>query len=238
MMIDECESTNTVLKKLGEEGAPHGSWVSARIQTQGRGRSGRKWEAQPGNLFLSVLLRVDQKIPLTWIPLQSGISVVEAVQESTSRYDLKLKWPNDLVVIESGELKKAGGILCEGVGQKNASFVVVGVGLNCKSHPQVDQPTISLGIDVDQIRPKIIESLLRPYSDSQFDRDRVEKNFLKHSAIRPDDFLEWKNHQGKEYSGYFLGLGPMGELQVKVGSEMQSLYSEEIKLKPIRLKDV
>jgi len=235
MILDACESTNASLKKLGEDGAPHGSWISARMQTHGRGRMGRSWEAKPGNLFLSVLVRISDPIPLTWIPLQSGISVVDAVLQNTSVSSLKIKWPNDLVVVEGGVLKKVGGILCEGVGQKGSSFVVIGIGLNCKSHPNVDQPTTSLGIDVDQIRPKILEAILKPYEEGLLLPDLIRERFLKHSVLVSGAPLEWKDHMGQDHVGIFLELGPMGELRVEMGSEIKSLYSEEIKLKPIRL---
>ena len=40
---EEVDSTNTLAKKLGEEGAPHGTLVVADMQTRGKGRLGRSW---------------------------------------------------------------------------------------------------------------------------------------------------------------------------------------------------
>ena len=53
-----CESTNALLKELAEQGAGHGTTITADEQTAGRGRQGRTWVAPPGSaLLMSVLVR-------------------------------------------------------------------------------------------------------------------------------------------------------------------------------------
>ena len=237
-VLDECESTNTYLKKCGEEGAPHGTWISARVQTAGRGRMGRVWEASLGNLYLSVLVRLSESTSITWIPLLTAVSVAETILKLKPDSPVAIKWPNDLVIARGGSLQKAGGILCEGVGQKGSSFVVVGIGLNCQEAPAVDQPTASLGMDCDLLRPLLIQDLLAQYRDGEFDPQDIQRRFMERSIIQAGDPLEWTDQKGHLLSGEFLGLGKLGELCVKIGKETRSLYSEEIKLKPIRPKDV
>jgi BirA family biotin operon repressor/biotin-[acetyl-CoA-carboxylase] ligase len=56
-LIEECESTNNLARELAEGGFPHGTWVAAKEQSGGRGRLGRQWVGERGNLFLSVVLR-------------------------------------------------------------------------------------------------------------------------------------------------------------------------------------
>ncbi|MEO9189575.1 MAG: biotin--[acetyl-CoA-carboxylase] ligase, partial [Acetobacteraceae bacterium] len=51
-------STSDEALRLAREGAAHGTVVVAREQTAGRGRVGRHWVSPPGNLYLSVLLRL------------------------------------------------------------------------------------------------------------------------------------------------------------------------------------
>ncbi len=56
--FDKLDSTNSHLLKLGDDGFPEGTVVVADEQTKGRGRFGRKWEAEPlSNLLFSLLLR-------------------------------------------------------------------------------------------------------------------------------------------------------------------------------------
>src|SRR5439155_15417784 len=52
------DSTNQRARELAVRGAPHGTLVTAREQTAGRGRQGRSWEGPPGRALLcSLLLR-------------------------------------------------------------------------------------------------------------------------------------------------------------------------------------
>ena len=60
-VVERCVSTNDLARSLGEAGAPHGTWVSAKVQEAGRGRLGRKWESLEGNLFLSLIARLENK---------------------------------------------------------------------------------------------------------------------------------------------------------------------------------
>ena len=52
-------STNNVLKKLADEGAPEGTVVVADIQEGGKGRRGREWATPPPgtNIAMSILVR-------------------------------------------------------------------------------------------------------------------------------------------------------------------------------------
>ena len=54
--FDTLESTNDEAKRLARSGAADGTVVWARTQSAGRGRWGRKWESERGNLFCSVLV--------------------------------------------------------------------------------------------------------------------------------------------------------------------------------------
>ena len=129
----ECDiigSTNTEalgLARMGERGL---LWVTARAQSAGRGRRGRTWISDPGNLYASLLLG-DPSPPERAAELSfvAAVAVHDAVAECAislaSR--LTLKWPNDVLI----DGKKIAGILIEGEG----SAVAVGIGVNCAHHP-------------------------------------------------------------------------------------------------------
>ena len=58
--FESTDSTNIRAKQLAEEGAPHGTLVTADCQTAGRGRRGRSWNSPAGaNLYFTILLRPD-----------------------------------------------------------------------------------------------------------------------------------------------------------------------------------
>ena len=55
---DRIGSTSDEARRLAAEGAAHGTVVHADEQAAGRGRFGRTWFSPPGNLYLSILLRL------------------------------------------------------------------------------------------------------------------------------------------------------------------------------------
>jgi len=142
-VVPETGSTNADLAEAAAAGAQEGRVLVAESQTAGRGRLGRSWTAPPrSGLMFSVLLRPDVPAQtLGWLPLLTGLAVAAALRRMTGRaargdfgqavgaraLDVRLKWPNDLLVGE----RKLGGILAERVGDA----VVVGVGVNVSLRP-------------------------------------------------------------------------------------------------------
>jgi biotin-[acetyl-CoA-carboxylase] ligase BirA-like protein len=236
VVLDEVESTNDYARSLGESGAAHGTWISAREQTSGRGRQGREWKSVSGNLFLSVVLRPDRDFPLTWIPLGVALGVHRTAQHSRPDLDLVLKWPNDLGLRDEGQgFRKIGGILCEGVGGANGSFVIAGIGVNCATAPQTDQATAALEVDVDSFRESVLREILAVFTDPV---DRIRAEYARVSLLRNGDPIEWSDlRDSVSRSGTFFGYGSHGELLVDGQIEDQgksrrhSLFSEEIRLK-------
>ena len=82
--------------KLGEGDAEEGAVVVAEVQNAGRGRQGRSWVSQPGNLLVSVLFRPNMEA-LPFISIIGGIAAARAVRKVTG-LDPKIKWPNDLLI--------------------------------------------------------------------------------------------------------------------------------------------
>jgi BirA family biotin operon repressor/biotin-[acetyl-CoA-carboxylase] ligase len=125
-------STNDLLHERARGGAPAWTSVIAGRQAAGRGRHGRSWSSEPGNLFLSVLLRPEGWPPgsTAVVPLLAGVAVAEAVRGWG--VSACLKWPNDVVVAE----RKLGGILCEASSAaQGLVYAVVGIGVNLCSEP-------------------------------------------------------------------------------------------------------
>jgi BirA family biotin operon repressor/biotin-[acetyl-CoA-carboxylase] ligase len=131
--IASTGSTNADLLVAAHAGAPHGTVLVADEQTAGRGRLGRRWVTPPGSaLALSVVLRPRARPGCwTWIPLLTGLAVVDAVAALAPGLAVWLKWPNDVLVTapdgnrSDGERKLAGVLV-----ERADSAVVVGIGLN------------------------------------------------------------------------------------------------------------
>ena len=56
VILDEIDSTNAEARRLAEAGEAGPRWIVARRQTASRGRRGRKWETEQGNLAATLLI--------------------------------------------------------------------------------------------------------------------------------------------------------------------------------------
>ena len=134
------KSTNARALAVAADGDPGNIWVVSDHQTEGRGRRGRHWSTEPGNLAASILVVVDvgaeQAATLGFV---AGLSLDRALariapdwrQEGMGR--LQLKWPNDVLV----DGRKVAGILLEArhlYGDRMA--IAVGIGINIVSAPR------------------------------------------------------------------------------------------------------
>src|SRR5262245_41519870 len=134
-------STNTEALALARHGERGPLWVTAGRQSAGRGRRGRTWISEPGNLFATLLL-TETAPPEHWpeLSLVAALASHDAVAEVAPavRPKLAIKWPNDVLI----DGAKFAGILTEGEGSE---AVAVGIGINCTSHPRdTDYPATDL----------------------------------------------------------------------------------------------
>ena len=121
---DALPSTNDRVRELAGQGAAPFTVVIADEQTRGRGRAGRRWESPPGaGLWMSFLLRPDAGVSHALTPILVGLATARAIETLCPALRPEVKWPNDVLI----DGRKAGGILCEGVG---GEAIVVGVGIN------------------------------------------------------------------------------------------------------------
>jgi BirA family transcriptional regulator, biotin operon repressor / biotin---[acetyl-CoA-carboxylase] ligase len=139
-------STNAEARLRAKQGEGGPLWITATAQTQGRGRHGRTWISPSGNLYASLLLRdpspfedAPQLAFVTALALRDAV----ALEAKVLAPQLKFKWPNDLLLEE----RKCAGILIEGEATPDGEagkclIVVIGIGVNCNSHPTASDGSI------------------------------------------------------------------------------------------------
>lgn len=133
--FDEIPSTSTLL--LSRAGQPnfHGTVISARRQTQGRGRHSRTWETGEGNLAFSVGFCLESGQPAPYLPICAGIAVFDGIAkylDEEARQDLLLKWPNDLV----WRRQKLMGQLTQARVVEGRTYLSIGIGINIAWAPR------------------------------------------------------------------------------------------------------
>lgn len=121
----ELTSTMDEAALQAASGADDGTVVVAEVQSAGRGRHGRAWVSEPGNLLVSVIFhpKLEQ---LSFISIIGGIAAARAVQKTTG-LDPRIKWPNDLLL----QGRKVAGILAESsIAGDSVLYAVLGIGIN------------------------------------------------------------------------------------------------------------
>lgn len=131
--LDAVDSTNAQALRYGAAGARGPLWITAQTQSAGRGRRGRSWVSEPGNLYASLLLADPAPVMrVAQCSFVAALAVHDAVCDTAPALAarLSLKWPNDVLCDGS----KLAGILIEGEGTRPL-MVAIGIGINCQHHP-------------------------------------------------------------------------------------------------------
>jgi BirA family biotin operon repressor/biotin-[acetyl-CoA-carboxylase] ligase len=209
-----------VAAALARYGAPDRTVVLSAEQTAGRGRAGRTWQAPPGSsLFCTLILRpAVAPERLSTLPLQTGVAVAEAIEETTGE-PVQLKWPNDLWIGADPDRRKVGGILTtSALRGLEVDFALVGIGINVAAEADALPPgatslLIATGAQIeaaelfatilarfDQVYGELLTSGGRPLLDSW--RSRAA---LLGEPVTIED-------AGRIHSGTFAGIDDDGAL--------------------------
>ena len=140
--FERIDSTNAEARRLSETGESGPLWIWSDEQTGGRGRLGRTWVSEPGNLYVSHLFQTTA--PLEAAAQVSFVAAIAVHQVATSllpKADFFLKWPND--VLQGGA--KFCGLLAEVV-DTDPMRIVMGCGINLAHAPKnTPYPVTALG---------------------------------------------------------------------------------------------
>lgn len=221
--LEEIDSTNLEALRRAARGERGPFWLLARCQTAGRGRSGRAWQMQSGNLAATLLITPGcTPDRLHQLSLLTGVAVHDAVRagldEAADRLagSLRLKWPNDLMLGRS----KLGGILIESTIVGAQSVAAIGIGVNIAAAPSVEgRETIALaGAGVSTTARALLAGI-----DAQMRRwleiwqggagfDVVRKAWLERAHQPGEPIIV---HVGREVlSGAFAGIDETGALLI------------------------
>jgi len=214
--LETVDSTNRLALDLAQQAGANKTWVLSEKQRAGRGRNGREWVSPPGNLYASLLL-VDP-CPMEESPrlgFVAGIALAEVVRALSVPGDVRLKWPNDLIV----DGAKISGILLEGRGLEGGRHAVaIGIGLNMASAPDLGpvRTTALQALGVSAGRREVFRRLSESMAHwlKVFARGRGfyrVRDAWRELALKPGTPLTVKLAQGAR-SGRFGGIDDRGRL--------------------------
>ena len=181
---EETGSTNIDAKRLGEEGAVHGTVVVADKQNAGRGRRGRAWESPAGkDIYFTILLRPEfPPDKVSGLTLVMALSVAEAVKGCCGQ-EAGIKWPNDVVL--NG--KKICGILTEMTMEMDyVQHVVIGTGINVnldKMPAEIEKTATSILLESgkETTRAELLQKVLERFEINYeiYERDLDLRNMME-----------------------------------------------------------
>lgn len=208
--FDTVDSTNTQARLYDV-----GSIVVAKKQTSGRGRYGRIWHSDIGNLYISfVVSQFGIQTPL--LAFLFGVAVCEALPE----FSLRLKWPND-VLLNGGKL---AGILLEQEDNK----LIAGIGLNVTTAPHENMLYQTASLNGQVTNEEVLKRLMRTVSDNmdlfiEKGFEPIREKWLKYGCgIGIQISVKLPN---ETLSGIFEELTPQGAISLKLNNGTRRLIT-------------
>jgi BirA family transcriptional regulator, biotin operon repressor / biotin---[acetyl-CoA-carboxylase] ligase len=234
-VVAETGSTNADLLARHAAGEDiRGAVLLAEHQSAGRGRNGRSWSAPPrSQIALSIGVGADG-VPAEawgWLPLLTGVALVDAVRENTG-IEAGVKWPND-VLVGTGKL---AGILAEVAAPD--PVIVVGLGLNVTltAEEAPDPRATSLQmlgasmLDRDVLVGAILRELttrIEKWQTAKGPDPALVEDYRQRSltlggrvrAVMPGD---------REITGVAIDIDDLGRLGIDTGTEVTTVSAGDI----------
>ena len=241
-LIASTTSTNDEIKRAIDEGKPEGFTIRALRQTAGRGRNGHSWASPAGSVYMSTLLRPD--VPAGQLPSLSLLAGLAVHRMLASYYEvngkeIKIKWPNDVMVTKPVNGKLAG-ILVE----KHGDAAVLGIGLNV-NEPQNGDPVDPAASYVTYVAD------IKRLDTADFAREFLEQFYALYERWLTEGFAPFKDEfndamllsgrtielvdahgdslakgiaQGVDERGYLVLANEDGSVQAVASGEVHVLY--------------
>jgi len=205
-------------------------------QTSGRGRRGKTWVTERGNVTFSMLLSI--KMPpaeLMGLSLVTGVCVAESLS-ALAGVSVDLKWPNDVLVAD----RKLSGLLTELVANNpNETQVVVGIGINYR------QPTLTVAGDFNSTN--LTELAESPPSRADLISDVAIRIMSEYAVFEAQgwsafadrwdalDYLKGRKvrvlTKDTEERAVAVGVDGRGALLVETEGVTQAVYSGDVSLR-------
>ena len=153
--FENVTSTNDIAINLIKNEQKETGYVYAETQTKGRGTHGREWISGKGNLFGSIFFPLRNKYPpFNEFSTINPLIISDVLRHFCKKKNINLKFPNDIFVNE----KKICGILQELIVSNSRKFLIIGIGVNIVSNPDINNKYQATNILLEtQKKPKINE---------------------------------------------------------------------------------
>jgi len=237
--IKEIESTND-FAKLNIHKFESLTLIYADFQTRGRGQCNNIWYSEHSkNLLCSVVIPLSLSVDYNnYISRWISIIIVELLKNyQIEEEHIKIKWPNDIIVLTNEGYKKICGILIENIIEKNKitkSIIGIGLNVNQTNFQQFNKIATSIiniksiNIPITNVIDKITQLIDNYISLLQLQRfEIINQLYTKKLYGWQSDFLFQYNNAF--FKGKISGLLDNGKIIVKTENHEFQFANKEIK---------
>ncbi|WP_282024734.1 biotin--[acetyl-CoA-carboxylase] ligase [Limimaricola cinnabarinus] len=235
VVLDTTDSTMAEAARRAASGLAGPTWIMAHEQTAGRGRRGRDWASEAGNLAATLVYRPEATpAEAARRSFLAAVALFEALAIHVDRTRLSLKWPND-VLMDGG---KVAGILLESAGQGPfVDWLAIGIGVNLASAPgdvrDAAFPPVALA---DDGGPKVdAEEFLTHLADAfatqegkldAFGFGRIREDWLRHAARLGEVIVARTGTE--EITGVFETIDEAGNLMLRTPQGTRAISAADV----------
>ncbi len=236
IILDECGSTSSEVKDYLTQGKPPPFWILTRKQNAGYGRQKRTWQMQVGDFAGSfAIIAQGQPRDFGYYSFIIALSCFNALQSSFSNSayspDIKLKWPNDILI----DGKKICGMLLELINNPVISkpCLCIGIGINIVSKPE-DTPypvaclnDYNISIDIDDLATHIHERFIHWYTlFQQSGFAPIRKAWLAHASHLGQDISVQSG--AEQIRGTFTDINDYGHLLLLTDKGLKEISAGDV----------
>ena len=226
----EIDSTNTYLIN-NYLNLDNMTVVSTDYQREGIGRKNRKWYGDSDSIMCSVLVKENlNKIDISIIPLL----IAKSIHQTLSIYhqDIKIKWPNDLLINK----RKLSGILVKSIiDTLEVKALVIGFGININNkefNQEISSIATSLFLETNITYDKdvILNQILSKIENDlkQINNKEIIDYCNEYSCLLGREVTFLKDNE--TINAEVMKIDEYGHLLVKKDRNIISLNSGEITL--------
>ncbi len=233
VFLPETDSTNSyAITMLKNVNCIEGTVVYTNHQTKGKGQRGNSWMSDSSmNITLSVILKPvflpsKKAFYLSKITALAIHDVLTDILDN-SQFDIKIKWPNDILVNN----KKIAGVLIENsVTDDYFNWSVIGIGLNVNQTQFGDLTSATSLINitnknlvVDEISEKLFVYLEKWYLKLKQNKiTEINEAYLKY-LLGINNKMKFK-HNNIVFNGVVIGVSEQGLLEVLMENNIKRSF--------------
>ncbi|WP_341214369.1 biotin--[acetyl-CoA-carboxylase] ligase [uncultured Limimaricola sp.] len=234
-MLDTVDSTMAEAARRAASGLDGPTWIMAHEQTAGRGRRGRDWTSERGNLAATLVYRPEATpAEAARRSFLAAVALFETLAIHVDRTRLSLKWPND-VLMDGG---KVAGILLESAGQgPYVDWLSIGIGVNLAVRPKGVRDAAFPPVAVADNGGPLIdpEDFLTHLADAfateegkldAFGFARIREDWLRHAA-RLGEVITARTG-AEEVTGVFETVDDAGNLMLRTPKGPRAISAADV----------